>query len=64
MVLQTLDRPINFPFKCYLKDKFKESIEECRKCLIKNITEIINNKNENNNEIGKFIIKEIIIKIF
>ena len=75
MVLQPLDRSINFPFKCYLKDKFteylldnrdkfKESIEECRKRLIKNITEIINNTNVNNNEIGKFIRKDIIIKSF
>ena len=75
MVLQPLDRSINFPFKCYLKDKFteflldnkdiiKESIDECRKRLTKNISEIIDNTNENSNDIGMIIRKEIIIKSF
>ena len=58
MVLQPLDRSINFPFKCYLKDKFtsfmldnkelsKEKIDDCLKRIVKDIIEIINNANNN-----------------
>lgn len=76
MILQPLDRQtIIFPFKGYLKDKFseflldnkdiiKESINECRKRLTKNISEIIDNTNENNNDIGNLIKKELIVKPF
>ena len=75
MVLNTLDRSINYPFKCYLKDKFtefllnnkdknKESKDECRKRLTKNISEIIYNTNQNHNDTGKIIRNVIIIKSF
>ena len=58
IVLQPLDRSINFPFKCYLKDKFtnfmlnnkelsKEKIDDCLKRIVKDIIEIINNANNN-----------------
>ena len=58
MVLQPLDRSINFPFKYYLKDKFtsflldnkdkiNEKIDECRKKIVKDISEIIYGTNNN-----------------
>ena len=46
------------------KVKIKESIDECRKTLTKNIAEIIFNINNNNNYYGKIIRNEIIIKFF
>ena len=75
MIIQPLDRSINFPFKCYLKDKFtdfllnnkekfKENIDECRKRLTKNIEEIVCNTNQNNNVTRKIIRNEIIFKSF
>ena len=74
MVLQPLDRSINFPFKCYLKDKFtsflldntdkiKENLDDCRKRIVKDISEIIYGSN-NNIELGQFIKDEVIIKSF
>ena len=74
IVLQPLDRSINFPFKCYLKDIFtsfmlankelsKEKIDDCRKRIVKDIIEIINNAN-NNKQLAESIRKEIIIKSF
>ena len=74
MVLQPLDRSINFPFKCYLKDKFtsflldntdkiKENLDDCRKRIVKDISEIIYGSN-NNIELGKVIKDEVIIKSF
>ena len=58
MVFQPLDRSINFPFKCYLKDKFtsflldntdkiKENLDDCRKRIVKDISEIIYGSNNN-----------------
>ena len=52
MVFQPMDRSINFQFKCYLKDKFtsflldntdkiKENLDDCRKRIVKDISEII-----------------------
>ena len=74
MVLQPLDRSVNFPFKCYLKDKFtsfllankdkfKEKIDDCPKRVIKDIYEIIYKTNDDKN-IGHLIREEIIIKSF
>ena len=74
MVLQPLDRSINFPFKCYLKDKFtsfllankdiiNEKIDDCRKRVVKDIYEIIY-KTNNDKNIGHLIREEIIIKSF
>ena len=74
MVFQLLDRSINFPFKCYLKDKFtsflldnkdkiKMKIDECRKRIIKDIYEIIYGNN-NNIVLGHVIKDKVIIKYF
>lgn len=73
MVLQPLDRSINFPFKKYLKQKFseflfenedsiiKEKLSESRICIVKDIIKIWFGKKEDNNE---YISPEIIIKSF
>ena len=73
MVLQPLDRSINFPFKKYLKQKYseflfknkdsnsKEKLSESRIRIVKDITKIRFGKTEDNNE---YISPEIIIKSF
>ena len=69
-----MDKSINFPFKCYLKDKFtsflldntdklKENLDDYRKRNVNDISEIIYGAN-NNIELGQFIKDEIIIKSF